>query len=151
MERKKMVNEIYREINLLKFSNGYAIELVRNDSTNFCGQKNLRASFFNKFNDSYIVQELSDFYMIRKDKDADSSKSPYFVDILSGDNQEQNALGVCYNKLEELASEGGFPVELSNLDLEEKNCSFQDYHFNELHSYLQNPVFNWSLNRRVEE
>jgi len=59
----------FAEKNLLKLKNGYVLEFVPSEQPSFGQSKIVFGSFFNEFNNNYILQIFRNSLSIRTDKD----------------------------------------------------------------------------------
>ena len=134
---------------LLKFNNGYLLELTNVEKNN---ERIGFAVFYNKLFDFYgqstgfpIFQRLRESFTIRKDKDFDRRK-PYLLNMVGKEVSQEGLLGICLEEL--IGVTKGSSIEEAKLDVLPipRDELIQDYFHDELHCWIGNPVLNWSLN-----
>ncbi len=140
----------YSEKNLFKLENGYILEFNIPKEAHLVGEKKIIfASFFNEFDNHYILQTSRDYLSIRTDKGRDCI-TPTVRNIENKQKSEEAIFLKCLENLEELVMKD--QIEEKQFDKVEKpiNKLIQDYFYTDLHTFMENPIFNNGINQRTE-
>ncbi len=138
------------ESKLLQFNNGYLLETnTPKEAHQFGEHKIVLGSFFNEFDNHYILQTFRQFLIIRKDKDRNNI-TPYVKNILSKEIPKEELFLRCYENLEELVKKDLTRIQIENPPKIIKKL-LQDYSWNKLHTFMEDPIFNEYINWRTEK
>jgi len=140
---------VYEKKDLFRLNNGY----ILNSHWRLIGfgeEKVIFSAFFNEFDNHYVLQTIREFLYIRKDKDKNVVE-PYIKGIKNKNISKKNLFSCCLEALEELVEKDRI-IE-KQFDKNEKivNKSVQDYFYQELHTFLDDPKFNEPINTRFKK
>ena len=140
----------YNEKNLFRLKNGYILEFNIQKEEHIVGdRKIIFTSFFNEFDNHYILQTSRQYLSIRKDKGRDCI-TPTVKTIENKQKSEGEIFSKCLENIEELVMKD--QIEEKQFDKVEKpiNKLVQDYFYSDLHTFIRNPIFNNCINQRTE-
>ncbi|MCK9596888.1 hypothetical protein M0R19_06890 [Candidatus Pacearchaeota archaeon] len=133
------------EKNLFKLNNGYVLEFNVSEEHIFGEQKVIFTSFFNEFSNHYILQTSRNFLTIRRDKERNSIE-PYIKSVENKSISNKKLFSKCLENIEKMVQED----KVSEKEFSKKeNCinkNIQDYFYEDLYTFIQNPIFNEYIN-----